>query len=162
MKRFVALVVTWIALWGELNGANIITGFIVAVLITSMFPTQNPVHHRLRIIGAVKFLGKFLVDLVASSVDVARTVLFPTPERLQVKVVSVQLHTQDSLVTTIVCNAMTLTPGTMTVAIDEPSHTMKIHVLGNADEDTVSRHVYELEKRVMDALLCDPQDRKSS
>lgn len=162
MERFIALVVTWVALWGELNGANVITGLIVAVVILAMFPSQNPVNHRLHLVGAVKFLGKFLVDLVASSVDVARTVLFPTSERLQVKVVSVQLHTQDPLIITIVCNAMTLIPGTMTVAIHEASHTMKIHVLGNADEDTVTRHVYELEQRAMNALSCEPRDRKSS
>ncbi len=162
MERFIALVITWIALWGEINGANIITGLIVAAVITSVFPSQNPVIHHLRFVGACKFLGKFVVDLVVSSLDVARTVLFPTPERLEVKVVSVQLHTNDPLITTIVCNAMTLTPGTMTVAIHEPSRTMKLHVLGHADADTVQRHVYELEQRVMNALSCEPRDRKSS
>lgn len=152
IDRYFALVITWVALWGELSLANLATGTLVAFLIIFLFPTPDRVDHRINVLGMVKFLARFVVDIVRSSLSVARAVLFPTASRLQVKIVTVKLHTNDPFITTVICNAMTLTPGTMTVAIDSTSSEMKLHVLGDVDQQTVQDDVYELEKRVLAAL----------
>lgn len=152
IDRYLALVITWVALWGELSVGNIATGSFVAFLIIFLFPTPDRIDHRINLFGMVKFLARFVLDIVRSSMSVARAVLFPTASRLQVKIVTVKLHTNDPFITTVICNAMTLTPGTMTVAIDEKTSEMKLHVLGDVDENSVQLEVYELEKRVLAAL----------
>lgn len=152
MERFVVSIITWVALWGELSVANLVTGLVVSLVLWRAFPSSERLNHRIHLLGAVRFLGKFFIDLVTSSFTVALTVLRPTEERLTVQVVDVRLHTTDSLLLTVVCNAMTLTPGTMTVSVDEETSMMKLHVLGNMDAEEVRRHVHELEARVMDAI----------
>lgn len=152
MARFAALMATWVALWGEVNPANVLTGFVLAVVLSVMFPSASKLEHRIHVVGALKFLGRFIVDLVTSSVTVAAAVLRPTKERLAVKVVDVDLHTTDPLMVAVICNAMTLTPGTMTVAVDDSTSTMRLHVLGDIDAATVQQHVHELEARVMAAV----------
>ena len=159
IDRYLALIVTWVALWGELSVANIATGMLVAFLIIYLFPTPDRVNHNIHPLGMVKFLGRFVVDIVRSSFSVAQAVLFPTEQRLRTKIVTVQLHTNDPFITTVICNAMTLTPGTMTVAIDTNNSEMKLHVLGDVDDETVQHDVYELEKRVRAALTSRPQKR---
>jgi multicomponent Na+:H+ antiporter subunit E len=159
--RFIALIVTWVALWGEVNLANVLTGAVVAVVITFVFPVSQRVDHRLHLWGTVKFLSKFVMDLFVSSITVARAVLFPNEERLRAHTVSVQLHTQDPLITTVICNAMTLTPGTLTVAIDSSTRAMRLHVLGAIDEEIVQQQVYELERRVMAAVSSRAENRKA-
>jgi multicomponent Na+:H+ antiporter subunit E len=159
--RFIALIVTWVALWGEVNLANVVTGAVVAVVITFVFPVSERVDHRLHLWGTVKFLSKFVMDLFVSSITVARAVLFPNEERLRAKTVSVQLHTHDPLITTVICNAMTLTPGTLMVAINTSTRTMKLHVMGPIDEEIVQQHVYELERRVMAAVSSRAENRKA-
>lgn len=162
IDRYLALIITWVALWGELSLANIATGMLVAFLIIYLFPTPDRVNHSIHPLGMVKFLARFVVDIVRSSFSVAQAVLFPTEQRLRTKIVTVQLHTNDPFITTVICNAMTLTPGTMTVAIDTHNSEMKLHVLGDVDNETVQHDVYELEKRVLAALTSRPQKRRQS
>jgi multicomponent Na+:H+ antiporter subunit E len=159
MERFIMSVATWVALWGEASPANVVTGFVVSLVLWRLFPPAKRVNHGIRAMGAARFVGRFLVDLVTSSFAVALTVLRPTGRRLEVKVVEVTLHTDDPLMLTVICNAMTLTPGTMTVSVDEATSVMKLHVLGDIGTDEVERHVLELEERVLSALRSIPPRR---
>jgi multicomponent Na+:H+ antiporter subunit E len=162
MGRVGALIVTWIALWGELSVANLLSGVVVAFLIMFLFPSVTDAHHRFHPVGAVKFLGHLLRDLLTSSWTVAITVLRPTPERLASKVVAVQLSTTSALVASLVANSLTLTPGTMTVAIDEETFTLKVHVLGEIDEKEFTQQVRALEQRLQRAVALMSHDKKES
>ena len=160
IDRFIALIITWVALWGDFTVANVATGIVVAGALFFLFPTPDRVDHRINIVGMVKFLVRFFIDIVQSSFSVALAVLFPNEKRLKVKTVAVQLHTRDPFITTVICNAMTLTPGTMTVAIDDKTLVMHVHVLGDIDAATVQHEVHELEKRVLAALTARPKGGK--
>lgn len=157
MERFVLSIVVWVALWGEVNLANVLTGLVLAGALKVVFPSSPRIDHGVNPVGSLRFLGRFLVDLVTSSVAVARTVLRPSEERLNVKVVEIQLATHDPLLMSIICNAMTLTPGTMTVAVDESTSMMKLHVLGGIGDDDLRRQVHELEARVSAAVRRGPR-----
>ena len=76
IDRYLALIITWVALWGELSLANIATGMLVAFLIIYLFPTPDRVNHSIHPLGMVKFLTRFVVDIVRSSFSVAQAVLF--------------------------------------------------------------------------------------
>jgi multisubunit Na+/H+ antiporter MnhE subunit len=88
--------------------------------------------------------------------------LRPTPERLASKVVAVQLSTTSALVASLVANSLTLTPGTMTVAIDEETFTLKVHVLGEIDEKEFTQQVRALEQRLQRAVALMSHDKKES
>jgi multicomponent Na+:H+ antiporter subunit E len=152
MARAIALVITWVALWGEANVANIVTGVGISLLISVLFPSSSRASHHVSFIGSVLFLGRFVLDLFVSSFVVTRTVLFPTESRLHTHVVTVPLRVKDPLVATVIANAMTLTPGTMTVAVDDASFEIKLHVLGDAPAESIEQHVRDVETRVLRAL----------
>ena len=162
MGRVGALIVTWIALWGELSVANLLSGVVVAFLIMFLFPSITDAHHRVHLVGAVKFVARLLRDLVTSSWTVVVTVLRPTPERLATKVVAVQLLTTSALIASLVANSLTLTPGTMTVGIDEETFTLKVHILGEIDEVEFIQQVRALEQRLSRAVTVIAQNKKES
>jgi multicomponent Na+:H+ antiporter subunit E len=160
--RLSALIITWIFLWGELSVANVASGVVVGLLIMLLFPSVTSAHHRLHLLGAVKFVVRLVVDLFTSSWAVVVTVLRPTPERLQTHVVSVQLETKSPLIASLVANSLTLTPGTMTVSMEEETFTLKVHVLGAVDEVAFVRQVRSLETRISRAISVKPEESKDS
>lgn len=159
IARLIALVVTWVALWGEASVANVLTGVAVTVAITVLFPAPHHVHHRLNIPAAIGFLARFVVDMVRSSFAVAWAVMRPTEQRLRTTIVSVPLSVRDPLSATVVANAVSLTPGTMTVAIDEEAFVLTLHVMGDLDPTTVIKDVQALERRVLAAIPQRPIDK---
>jgi multisubunit Na+/H+ antiporter MnhE subunit len=107
-------------------------------------------------------VARLLRDLVTSSWTVVVTVLRPTPERLATKVVAVQLATTSALIASLVANSLTLTPGTMTVGIDEETFTLKVHILGEIDEVEFIQQVRALEQRLSRAVTVIAQNKKES
>lgn len=152
IARLIALVATWIFLWGEISVANLLTGVMVGLPIILLFPSNALHHHRLRPIGAMKFLARLVFDLFTSSWAVVVTVLRPTPDRVHAEVFEVALTTTSPLIATIVANSLTLTPGSMTVAIEDDGFTLRVHVLGQVDTQVFIRSVFALEQRVIAAV----------
>jgi multicomponent Na+:H+ antiporter subunit E len=160
--RLIALIITWIFLWGELSVANVASGVVVGLLIMLLFPSATSAHHRLHPLGAVKFVARLVGDLFTSSWAVVVTVLRPTPERLQTHVVTAQLATNSPFIASLVANSLTLTPGSMTVSVDEETFTLKVHVLGAVDEAVFVRQVRSLEERISRAISVKPEESKDA
>jgi multisubunit Na+/H+ antiporter MnhE subunit len=108
------------------------------------------------------FVARLLWDLVLSSWTVVVTVLRPAQERLQTNVVSVQLTTRSALVASLVANSLTLTPGTMTVSVDEDTFTLRVHVLGAVEEAVFIQQVRILEERLSRAVSTTSDDKKGA
>jgi multicomponent Na+:H+ antiporter subunit E len=145
------LLVVWIALWGELSWGNVISGLIVIPIVTAI-SVRLPRRHRVHPLGVATFAVRFLTMLIDSSIVVARTSLRPTPERLRTGVVAVRLQHPTSLVATVVADAITLTPGTLTLDISADSSTLYVHVLGIGDPEDVRADVADLERLVVGAI----------
>lgn len=160
--QLLSLIIIWIALWGELSVANLVSGVVVGLVIILLFPTMSQAQHQIHPVGVVKFVVRLLGDLVTSSWAVVVTVLRPTPVRLQTKVVSVQLATQSELIASLVGNSLTLTPGTMTVSVDEETFTLRVHVLGDVDDSAFVQQVRTLEERLNRAVSVRSHNKKDA
>jgi multicomponent Na+:H+ antiporter subunit E len=150
---FVVLVVTWMLLQGELTAANALGGAALAAALVVIFPVSRAViHHRLHPWAFVKLLVFVLYSLVMSSWAVIKVIAHPTPTSLRSGIVRVRLSEESPLTATIVANAVTLTPGTMTLTarVDPPE--LHIHVLGLADPEEFRESVHDLERRTVAAL----------
>jgi multicomponent Na+:H+ antiporter subunit E len=150
--RSFALLVLWIALWGELSVANVVSGIVTIGLLTLLFPATPGNGHRLHPVGAVRLLGSVLASLVTSTWSVVLAVVRPTPDRVHAEVVVVDLGTRSPLVAAIVANSITLTPGTMTVDLDPRTFELQVHILGRVDHDEFRAEVRSLEQRVVAAV----------
>ncbi len=150
---FVVLVVTWILLQGGLTAANALGGAALAAALVLIFPVSGTVvHHRLHPWGLVKFVVFVLYSLVMSSWAVIKVIVHPTPTSLRSGIVRVRLSKESPLTATIVANAVTLTPGTMTLTARVDPSELHIHVLGLADPEEFRESVHDLERRTVAAL----------
>ena len=100
----------------------------------------------------VKFIVFVLYSLVMSSWAVIKVILRPTPTALRSAVVRVRLEHESALTTTIVANAITLTPGTMTLTARLDPAEVNVHVLSFDDADDFRESVLDLERRTVAAF----------
>lgn len=165
MRRWVRsllLVAVWIGLWGELTVANVASGLVVVVVVEVSFPARRvAARHGVNPVGLVRFAAGFVVDLVRSAVGMVVVVLRPTPSRLAAGIVAVPLETRSTLVMELVANALTLTPGTLTVEVrggeSDPTGVFQpfvlyVHTLGLQEPDALRRLVGRIEARASAAF----------
>lgn len=145
------LTLVWALLWGDLGLASLLSGLGVAVFVVLV---ARPTGVRgiqvtsFRPVSAVVFVVYFLVQLVKSSVEVAWEVITPG-SNVNRAIISVPLHITTDGLTTVVGNAITLTPGTLTVDVrrtgpDRPP-VLYVHALHFTDVASMRRDVLRLE-----------------
>jgi multicomponent Na+:H+ antiporter subunit E len=148
IARSFALLIIWIALWGELNLANVITGVLVITALTMLFSGLRRREHKIRVLPAISFFFYMLRSIVASSWDIIVAVLFPTEQRRHSEIVRVRLRSTSKLVRAITANTISLTPGTVIVSINSDTAMMEIHVLGKTDSAEFQQAIHDHEDRV--------------
>ena len=153
IPRSLVLLVLWIALWGELSVANVASGVVVLAVTELLFGGGAKGRHVLRPVGAVKALGYVGWSLVTSSLQVVRAVLVPDASRVATSVQEVTLAGDSPFVASIVANAITLTPGTMTLELDASTRTLSVHVLGEVDKAEFRESILKLERVIAGAFL---------
>ena len=123
------LTVVWVGLWGSVTAANVLGGVAVALLLATALPlTEVPTAAVVRPLALLRFLAFFAVDLVRSSLQVAALVLAPR-RALRQAVVAVPVRGASDSLLTLLANAISLTPGTLTLEVDRPGSTLYVHVI---------------------------------
>jgi len=156
MSGSIALFVLWIAMMGEVSIVNVLSGLIVVALVNWLFVHDHP-RYVLRQVGAVRLTLSVLKSLVTSSWQVVLAVLLPNDQRTATSVQQVQLQHGSAFIGAIVANAITLTPGTMSLDLNNEDLTLSVHVLGEVDEVKFHAGVLALENMVAKAV----RERKS-
>lgn len=156
MSGSIALFVLWIAMMGEVSIVNILSGLLVVALVNWLFVHDHP-RYVLRPMGAVRLTLSVLKSLVTSSWQVVLAVLLPNDQRTVTSVQQVQLQHGSAFIGAIVANAITLTPGTMSLDLNKEDLTLSVHVLGKVDEVKFHAGVLALENMVAKAV----RERKS-
>lgn len=151
---FVAwLVLVWVALWGDLSWANVLSGTAVAVLLVALFPDAGPGPvGTVRPLRALVFLAHFAYKLVEANLIVAWEVITPNNESINEGIVAVPVTGASDAVITIVANAISLTPGTLTIEVSREPAVLYVHVLHLRDIEAVRRDVYQLESLAVRAF----------
>lgn len=149
------LFVMWLLLWGDLNLANVLSGLVLAVGLVVVFP---PAHTNddpivVRPVATVSFLVWFLWALIQTNVAVAKEVVLPSSRSdINPAVVACFLRTRSGRLATIVANAITLTPGTLTVDARSRPAVLYVHVLTFESVEATRAEVEDLERRVIQAF----------
>lgn len=149
------LTVVWAFLWGSWSLFVLLSGALVAVLASVVFPLP-PLRMRLRIrpVGVVILGVRFVLDVILASLEVAWIVLRPRAD-LTSAMVKVPLRTESDLVLTAVGVMVTLVPGSVVVEAHRSSHTLYLHALGvrgDDDLDRIRRAVWAQEERILAAF----------
>lgn len=150
---FAVLLVAWVLLYGEPSVGNVLAGAAVAGGVLALFPLEAGSHgHRLNPLALARFLGFVVISLVTSSLQVVRAVLFPSADRWRAGIVRVELPPTSPLVVTLVANAISLTPGTLTLTATNSPPVLHVHVLGLHDPDEFRSSIVDLHRRATAAF----------
>ncbi|HEU4806964.1 MAG TPA: Na+/H+ antiporter subunit E [Homoserinimonas sp.] len=149
------LVVLWMLLWGSFTWLTLLTGAIVALLVTRVFYLPPlALSGRFNPWWALVFAIHFTADVFRASIQVAWIAIDPrtTPSS---SVVAVQLRSRSDLIMTLVSIAISLVPGSLVVEADRLRAVLYVHVLATETLDDVAvarATVLTVERRIVRAL----------
>lgn len=148
------LVLVWLALWEDLSPANLLIGGALAFVLVSAAPSIGPTRSpTLRPVATLRFLLAFAWEVVVANAEVAWQVVNPRNE-IREAIVAVPLRQSSSLLTTLVANAVTLTPGTLTLEVERTGEdvTLYVHVLRLGTAEEVRADVLRFEEMIVRAF----------
>ncbi len=146
----VGLMLAWCALWGNVSVANVVSGLVVSGVATNGFfstPHQGPI----RVGAALKLFGLIAWDLITSTVNVAREILTPT-DYTEESLVPVELPPELRGHVLLLVVAVTLTPGTAVIDVDDETGELMLHLLHGDRADETVEHVHELARLAAEAF----------
>ena len=159
------LVLLWLLLWRSFTPLDIVVALGVALLSTRVFelpPVQ--LTGRLHLGWTLAYLGRFAVDVVLGSIQVAAQA-FDLRHIPRSAVVEVKLVTHSDLILTFVAVTLSLVPGSLVIEVDRPRSTLYLHVLGIHDAEEAEkfrRRSLDTERRLLRAIGSRSEYRKVS
>ena len=137
LPLLVWLVLVWNLLWGTWSWANLLSGIAVALGVTLLLPLPPVIGGaRVRPVALLSFLAHFVVDLVGSGALVAWQTVRPRGIDRSA-IIKVELRTDSDLLLTILCESLTLVPGSMVIDLDRERRTIALHILHVRNESDV-------------------------
>ncbi len=143
-------VVLWSALWGSFTWANVLGGVAVAVGVLTLarlpetgLESRGAV--RIRPLWALWFLIYFAVKVMQSNVMLAWEVVTPR-NSIKPGILALDLRDCSDAMVTLIANALTLTPGSLTIEVRRSPTTIYVHVLHLHDPERVRAEMTALAK----------------
>lgn len=154
------LVLVWMLLWGDFSIGNLLSGAVIAVLVTGMLRmTPIDFHGRAHPWGLVVLVARFVLDLVRGSFEVAWVALRPRYVP-RAAVIGVQLRSHSDLYLTITAELCSLVPGSLVVEAHRLTGKLFLHILDVEQVGGVEaarQSVLDQEVRVLRALASDEE-----
>lgn len=149
--RWAGLVVVWMLLWRDVSVGTALGGALVAGAVEAV---HQDLGRRVPVApaGLARFVVRYLGLVVSSNLRVAWEVITPSNEAIREAIVAVPLETRSVRVALVVANAVTFTPGTLTIELTGDPMVLYVHVLHFTTAEDVRRTVRELERLVARAL----------
>lgn len=149
----ILIMLGWAVVTGDFGSGNLAFGFLVgfgALWVAGGLFGESRYHARL--VGSVRLLAFFTVDLVKSSIAVAYDVLTPTLHA-RPAFVEMPLDAQTDLEIMLTANLISLTPGTLSVDVSADRRTLLVHAMFAEDPDAVVAGLKAgMERKVLEAL----------
>jgi multicomponent Na+:H+ antiporter subunit E len=153
------LTAVWVALWEDVRPGTIVAGLALSAVVMLIVPPRAASRRlTLRPLRALHFAAYFTYKLVEASALVTWEIVTPR-NRIREGIVAVPIRGPNALLTTIVANSITLTPGTVTLEVThEQPAVLYVHVLHLRDPEMVRRDIGHLELLVLRAFAPIPEE----
>lgn len=147
------LALTWIAATGTFTPANFIAGFGLGLVILyftrSAIGTPEYIIRLKRVIGLALF---FFSELIIANARVAYEVLTPR-HNMRPGVIAVPLDAETNAEITLLCNLISLTPGTLSLDVSADRRVLYVHAMYIDDPDEVRRKLKDgFERRLLEVM----------
>ncbi|BBZ20508.1 Na+/H+ antiporter subunit E [Mycolicibacterium gadium] len=140
------LILVWILLWGTFSAANVLSGLLVALVITLLLPLPAvPVEGRVHPLSLVRLILTVGYYLVLSSLQIAFLAIRPGPPPLSA-VLRAHLAVKSDLVLALAVNIFNLIPGSIVLEIDQSRRMLYMHVIDVGNERSLARFYRQVSK----------------
>jgi multicomponent Na+:H+ antiporter subunit E len=149
------LVLLWCLLWGQFTVLSVVSGAILAVVISIVFylPAID-LSGRINLWHTAVFLVRLIVDICRASIDVAWLVIDPRYQPSSA-ILAIALDTRSDLIMTWTAEAISLVPGSIVVDVDRQESVLYVHVINvktGDDLEDFRASVFATEKRLVMAI----------
>ncbi|GAB5389044.1 MAG: Na+/H+ antiporter subunit E [Alphaproteobacteria bacterium] len=149
----ILLALAWGAVIGSFEPPTLMLGYAMGMLsIWLLRGHWGSDPYFIRLFRLVKLAGLFLLDLVTSSVKVARVVLTPG-FAAKPGIISVPLRVETPAQITLLANMITLTPGTLSLDVTTDQKRLYIHAMEVADPEELRAEIRDgFERRIIETF----------
>ena len=149
------LVILWCLVWGQVTPLSVLTGIVLAVVISLLFylPAID-LSGRVNVWYVLVFFVRLIVDIARASIDVAWLVIDPRYKPSSA-VIAIPLDTRSDLIMMLTAEAISLVPGSIVVDVDRQESVLYVHVINVHDDQGLSEfrdEVFATEKRLVMAI----------
>jgi multicomponent Na+:H+ antiporter subunit E len=150
---YISLVALWLLLAPQFELSSLLLGMFISLIIVIF--TREKSETRITnlgqiIVAHVKFYWVLLVEILKANIDVAKIVLSKDMS-IQPHYLNYQPHLKSAYASVLLANAITLTPGTLSVHLDEEGYV--IHALTNSAAEGLVGSSLERVAKEIDACL---------
>ena len=141
-KLLTSLVLFWVLLVGELNIYNLLMGTVVSIVIMLVFALsyekENDDKIKLKTFGMIKFGLLVIFNIYKASLIYMKKIFINNgrPE-----VVNIDIGIENNMIAILIANAITLTPGTITIDVKEKEnsheHLFTVHAIDAQSAESV-------------------------
>jgi multicomponent Na+:H+ antiporter subunit E len=148
------LVFVWVALTGNPSPLSLLVGSGAAITLLVFFRPTYTDRARLsfRLWPVLSFLVFFNLRFVVATLQVAMAVLAPERYRRQPALIAVPIAASTEVTTTLLANAISLTPGTCFIEMHRDPAVMYVHVLQLRSLTAQRLEILDLERRIVRAF----------
>jgi multicomponent Na+:H+ antiporter subunit E len=155
IQMAILILVIYLALTGNLEPANLITGLIIGASISLLVrPKQLSFGWRrlpIALWSILRYLGILFIDMVKSAIQVTRLLLNPT---LPIKpgIVAIDAGCQSELGTALSAHAITLTPGEVVLGMDDQG-VLYVHCLDASQSAAYAAEAQKMRQELLSKIF---------
>lgn len=154
IRALLLITLLWVMLWGELSVGNVVSGLLIALLVTlTLRMPRIDYEGRVRPVRLIGLIGRFLWDLTVATAQVVAIAL--RPGHPTGSIIEVTLRTDSPLYLTIVSAMVSLTPGSVVMDTRRHANAIYVHEITATTPEAIEsarRSTLALERRVVRAL----------
>jgi len=155
LPLFLGLVLLWMLLWGSFSWLNLLTGVLLASVVSvGFYLPAVQLDARMNPWWLLVYLARLLWDIARASIHVAALALTPG-YRASNAVLAVHLRTRSDLILTCTAVSTSIVPGSIVIDTDRVESVLYLHVLNMRDLEETERFrqsVLDTEARLVRAI----------
>ena len=144
------LALIWAALTDTMNAGGLVVGFFIAYLVLILVFRQHPDvrQYRLRVPRMFSFVVFFTKELILANLKVAYDVLTPI-HLMKPGVIAMPLRAESDLEITMLANAISLTPGSLSLDVSSDRKVLYVHIMYLHNKEDVLNELKRMETKIL-------------
>jgi len=142
ISKTLLLLTVWIGLTNTLDPQELLVGIIASLGVAYFFGGNTPLNLGTILLKYTRFTPTFIKALIQSNIEVARIVLTPSLP-VNPGIVKLKTRLENDYDKLLLANAITLTPGTITLDLDGEDIYIHILDLKTTNKATLQKEIIE-------------------